>query len=125
MANNNNAELKAQLEELQAKLAEAEADKAKADEEILKLKAEAEADKAKADEIKATVDEPEKTVKIKLPRIKGESDSVYVSINERDWLIKRGVEVEVPECVAILLDEQDKALEEAYKRMEAAKSRHN
>ena len=67
----------------------------------------------------------EKMVTIKLPRIKGESDSVYVSINERDWLIKRGVEVEVPECVKILIDEQENALEEAYRRREAAKNRHN
>ena len=37
----------------------------------------------------------EKTVKIKLPRLKGE-DSVFVSVNERTFLIKRGVEVEVP-----------------------------
>lgn len=63
----------------------------------------------------------EEMVTIKLPRIKGEEDAVYVSINERNWLIKRGVSVEVPKCVADLLDQQDKALEEAYQRQEAAK----
>lgn len=63
----------------------------------------------------------EEMVTIKLPRIKGEEDAVYVSIGERNWLIKRGVSVEVPKCVADLLDQQDKAIEEAYQRQEAAK----
>ena len=70
---------------------------------------------------KKTVTE-EKKVTIKLPRIKGESDTEYVSINERNWLIKRGVAVEVPECVAALLDEQDRAIEEAEERKEKAKN---
>lgn len=73
-------------------------------------------------EKKTTEVKTEKTVKIKLPRIKGESDTVYVSINNRNWLIKRGVEVEVPECVAELIDQQDAAIEEAYNRREAAKN---
>lgn len=64
----------------------------------------------------------EKMVTIRLPRIKGESDSVYVSINERNWLIKRGVSVEVPECVANLIDEQEHAIEEAEARKEKAKN---
>ena len=72
---------------------------------------------------KKTEAKTENMVTIKLPRIKGESDSVYVSINERDWLIKRGVAVEVPECVAELLDQQEQALEEAYNRREAAKKK--
>ena len=57
----------------------------------------------------------EKLVKIKLPRVKGE-DSVFVSVNERTWLIKRGVEVEVPECVEEVLRHQEEMLEvaEAY-----------
>ena len=57
--------------------------------------------------------ETEKTVKIKLPRVKGE-DSVFVSVNERTWLIKRGVEVEVPECVEEVLRLQERMLEQAY-----------
>ena len=73
-------------------------------------------------ENKTTEKKTEKMVTIKLPRIKGESDSVYVSINERNWLIKRGVAVEVPECVANLLDEQDRAIEEAEERKERAKN---
>ena len=64
----------------------------------------------------------EETVTIKLPRIKGESDTVYVSINNRNWLIKRGVSVDVPKCVADLIDQQEQAIEEAYNRKEAARN---
>jgi hypothetical protein len=64
----------------------------------------------------------EKMVTIRLPRVKGESDSVYVSINERNWLIKRGCSVEVPECVAKLIEEQELAIEEAEERKEKAKN---
>lgn len=64
----------------------------------------------------------EKMVTIRLPRIKGAPDAEYVSINERNWLIKRGVSVEVPECVAKLLEEQEEALEAAEERKEKAKN---
>ena len=56
----------------------------------------------------------EKTVKIKLPRMRKEEADVFVSVNERTWLIKRGIEVEVPECVAEVLRHQEQALESAY-----------
>ena len=65
----------------------------------------------------------EKMVKIRIPRVRGESDTVYWSINERDWLIKRGEEVEVPEFLAQKIWEQEEAKEEAYKRREAVKNR--
>ena len=78
--------------------------------------------KNKTEEIKTEEIKTEETVTIKLPRIKGESDSVYVSINERNWLIKRGVSVDVPKCVAELIDQQEKAIEEAYNRKEAARN---
>ena len=42
----------------------------------------------------------EKTVKIRLHLTRTEKEDVYVAINGRSWLIKRGVDVEVPECVA-------------------------
>ena len=56
------------------------------------------------------VTEKVKTVKIKLPRIKATEDSdVYVSVNDYSCLIKRGVEVEVPEFVAEVLRNQELA----------------
>ena len=76
---------------------------------------------------KKTVDETktEKMVKIRLPRVRGESDTMYWAINERDWLIKRGEDVEVPESLANLIYRQEEAKEEAYKRREAIKNRTN
>ena len=55
----------------------------------------------------------EKTVKIRLPITKEDKSDVFVSVNARTWQIKRGVEVEVPECVAEVLRHQEKQLEKA------------
>lgn len=52
----------------------------------------------------------EKKVKIKLPLTRKEQKDVFVSVNERSWQIKRGVEVEVPECVAEVLRNQEEML---------------
>ena len=53
----------------------------------------------------------EKMVKIRIPRTRANEDDVFVSVNMRTWLIKRGVEVEVPECVAEVLRHQEEMLE--------------
>jgi hypothetical protein len=52
-----------------------------------------------------------KKVKIKLPKIKGETDDVFVSVNNYTCVIKRGEEVEVPVYVKEVLDHQEKMLE--------------
>ena len=54
----------------------------------------------------------QKMVKIRIPRTKADQEDVFVSVNLRTWLIKRGVEVEVPECVAEVLRHQEEMLEE-------------
>ena len=64
-------------------------------------------------ESKATI-EKEKLVKIRIPRERNDEGDVFVSVNERTWLIKRGVEVEVPECVAEVLRHREEAESEAY-----------
>lgn len=76
-----------------------------------------------ATEKKETVntEKTEKKVKIRIPRLKENNDDVYVSVNDRTWLIKRGVEVEVPECVAEVLQHQDEMMETAYEYIEANK----
>lgn len=56
----------------------------------------------------------EKTVKIRIPRTNKEQGDVFVSVNERTWQIKRGVEVEVPECVKEVLDNAADAENDAY-----------
>ena len=53
----------------------------------------------------------EKTVKIRIPKTKKEQEDVFVSVNNKTWLIKRGTEVEVPECVAEVLRHQEEMLE--------------
>ena len=60
-------------------------------------------------------------VKIRIPRSKEDNSDVYVSVNDHTWLIKRGVEVEVPECVAEVLQHQDEMIEEAYLYSESTK----
>ena len=57
-------------------------------------------------------DTTKKMVKIKIPRTRAEQEDVLVWINFDSWTIKRGVEVEVPECVAAVLRNQEEALEE-------------
>ncbi len=56
----------------------------------------------------------EKTVKIKLHRDRKDQEDLFVSVNERTWIIKRGVEVEVPECVAEVIRNSEAMLQEAY-----------
>ena len=51
------------------------------------------------------------TVKVKLPRIQGAEDPVFVSVNDYTCLIKRGKEVEVPDFVAAALEDQERMLD--------------
>ena len=53
----------------------------------------------------------EKLVTIRLPRVSAKQEDVPVWVNERSWLIKRGVEVQVPECVAEVLRHQEEMME--------------
>lgn len=53
----------------------------------------------------------EKLVTIKIPRTKKDQPDTFVSVNERTWLIKPGVEVEVPECVAEVLRHSEEMME--------------
>lgn len=52
----------------------------------------------------------EKNVKIKLPVTRTETDDVFVGLNGKTYLIKRGVEVEVPAGVAEILKRKDDML---------------
>lgn len=65
-------------------------------------------------EIKKETVAKEKMVKIKIPRNRKDEEDVFVSVNERTWLIKRGEYVEVPECVKEVIDQQERSLDEAY-----------
>ena len=62
--------------------------------------------------VKKTEAPKEKMVKIRIPRTSAKQEDVPVWVNEKSWLIKRGVEVEVPACVAEVLQHQEEMLEE-------------
>lgn len=64
----------------------------------------------------------EKMVKIRLPITKDMKDDVFVSVNDRTWLIQRGREIEVPECVAEVLRNQELQLEQAMLFHDTAKN---
>ena len=65
-----------------------------------------------------------KMVKIRIPRTKADQEDVFVSVNLRTFIIKRGVEVEVPEYVAEVLRHQEEMLEEIMLFEEAVKNKH-
>ncbi len=54
-----------------------------------------------------------KKVKIKLPLTRTEKDDVYVCVNGKSYMIKRGVEVEVPDYVAEVLQHKEEMLAES------------
>ena len=54
-----------------------------------------------------------KMVKIKLPLSRSEKEDVFVAVNGKTYLIKRGVEVSVPESVAEVLRHKEEMLEQA------------
>lgn len=60
----------------------------------------------------APVETGPKMVKIRIPRTKADQEDVFVSVNLHTYLIKRGVEVEVPDFVAEVLRHQEEMLEE-------------
>lgn len=57
----------------------------------------------------------EETVSIILPRLgKNDESAVFVSLNFKNYLIKRGVRVDVPKAVADMLQSNAEAEDEAY-----------
>lgn len=68
----------------------------------------------------ATEKKAEKMVKIRLPRMTAKQEDLFVSVNNRTWIVKRGVEVEVPACVAEVIRHQEEMME-TIMLLEAAK----
>ena len=67
---------------------------------------------AETNEIKKTASAKQKMVKIRIPRTKKDEEDVFVSVNNYTCIIKRGVEVEVPDYVAEVLKHQEEMLEQ-------------
>ena len=67
-------------------------------------------EKAAEKKTKKVTDPFKDTVTIRLPLTKEQQNDVPVGVNGRTWLIKRGVNVEVPKCVAEVLRHSEKML---------------
>ena len=52
-----------------------------------------------------------------IPLTEKEQGDVFVSINERTWLIKRGEPVDVPECVADVIRQSEEQKMKTLKRI--------
>ncbi len=68
----------------------------------------------------AAAPEAPKMVRIKIPLTRTEKDDVFVGLNGKTYLIKRGVPVDVPEGVAKVLERREKMLSIAMEYEEAA-----
>ena len=58
-----------------------------------------------------TTTNTKKMVKIRIPRTKADQEDVFVSVNMETFIIKRGVEVEVPDYVAEVIRHQEEMIE--------------
>ena len=72
----------------------------------------------------AAVETGPKMVKVRIPRTKKDEEDVFVSVNLRTYIIKRGVEVEVPDFVAEVLRHQEEMLEEIMLFDDAVQNKH-
>ena len=67
----------------------------------------------------------EPAVTIVIPLTRTEKDDVWVAVNGKSMQIKRGVEVEVPKCIAEVLEHKQEMLMKAMENEELAKSKAN
>ena len=52
-----------------------------------------------------------KTVTVRIPRLSPKQEDVFVSVNHYTCIVKRGVDVEVPDFVAEVLRHQEEMME--------------
>ena len=77
-----------------------------------------------AEKNEAAVEAGPKMVKVRIPRTKADQEDVFVSVNNYTCIIKRGVEVEVPDYVAEVLRHQEEMLEEIMLFEDAAQKKN-
>ena len=65
----------------------------------------------------------EPLVTIKLPITRTEKEDVWVAVNGKSMQIKRGVEVEVPRCIAEVLEHKEQMLIKSIEMQEALQSK--
>ena len=71
---------------------------------------------------KNTID-GEKLVKVRIPLTGEDTGDVVVSVNDRNWYIKRGALVEIPECAAEVLMRREERISEALEYENKVQSR--
>ena len=71
---------------------------------------------------KNTID-GEKLVKVRIPLTGEDTGDVFVSVNDRNWYIKRGALVEIPECAAEVLTRREERISEALEYENKVQSR--
>lgn len=66
---------------------------------------------------KKAVDNAKKRVEVRLPRLQGQhaNQDEFFSVNGKNYIIKRGETVEIPECVAEVIRNGEKAEEYAMR----------
>lgn len=70
------------------------------------------------------MEEKMKKVKVKIPRIDKKQQAQYISVNNYTCMIKPGVEVEVPDFVAEVLQHKEEMLEIAAAYEEANQNKN-
>lgn len=70
-----------------------------------------------ADTTKTGTKDAKKMATVKIPLAKGQNaiQQEFISVNFKNYIIQRGVTVEVPECVAEAIENADKAEEYAVR----------
>ncbi len=68
--------------------------------------------------------EGEELVVIRLPLTREDTSDVFVRVNERTWMIQRGVDVKVPACVAEVLEHSEDAMRESLEFQEQHRSKN-
>ena len=94
--------------------------------EALKAEIAALKEQLMAKEAKPEAEQPTgpKMVKVRIPRTKKDEEDVFVSVNNYTCIIKRGVEVEVPDFVAEVLQHQEEMLEAIMLFEDAVQNKH-
>ena len=77
-----------------------------------------------AEKNEAVTETGPKMVKVRIPRTKADQEDVFVSVNMYTCIVKRGVEVEVPDFVAEVLRHQEEMLEEIMLFEDAAQKKN-
>lgn len=72
-------------------------------------------------EVKEVLDPMEEPVTIRLPLTKENEADLFVRVNQRTWLIKRGETVTIPRCAVEVIEHSEEALRESieYQRKKA------